>query len=111
MNNKNQLGTIIQIWYDDKLINTFIATKIQLGSLLGVKYAFMNVNGQGVLYKYYDTLDELFKSISGSQGIIVLPVSLHNIMEEIGIIREFHLHEEPINFPGIGNRLQIEDTE
>lgn len=80
MNENIRLGLIIQDWYKGSLVGTYIVTLVPLGGRSGSKYALVNVNGDGLVNGYFNSLDELEKMISQEQSWKVFNIDLEKLI-------------------------------
>jgi len=80
MNENIRLGSIVQDWHEGSLVGTYTVTLVPLGSMLGSKYALVNVNGDGLVNGYFNSLDELEKMISQEQSWKVFNIDLEKLI-------------------------------
>jgi len=80
MNENIRLGSIIQDWHEDSLVGTYVVTLVPLGGMTGSKYALVNVNGDGLVNGYFNSLDELEKMISQEQSWKVFNIDLEKLI-------------------------------
>jgi len=80
MNENIRLGSIIQDWHEGSLVGTYNVTLVPLGGMLGSKYALVNVNGDGLVNGYFNSLDELEEMISEEQSWKVFNIDLEKLI-------------------------------
>ncbi|MFY4674973.1 hypothetical protein [Bacillus anthracis] len=59
MGNTIRVGTIIQIFSNEKLTGIYIVSKLSIGNLIQDKYALIGTNGQHYLNMYFSSLEDL----------------------------------------------------
>lgn len=59
MENKLRVGTIIQIFSNEKLTGIYIVSKLSIDNLIQDKYALIGTNGQHYLNMYFNSLEDL----------------------------------------------------
>lgn len=59
MGNTIRVGTIIQIFSNEKLTGIYIVSKLSIGNLIQDKYALIGTNGQHYLNMYFNSLEDL----------------------------------------------------
>lgn len=82
MNENICLGSVIQDWYKGSLIGTYKVTLIPLGSMLGNKYALVNIDGSGLANGYFNSLEELKERISREKSWRIFNIDLELLINQ-----------------------------
>ncbi len=89
MNENIRLGSIIQDWHEGSLVGTYKVTLVPLGSMLGNKYALVNIDGNGLANGYFNSLEELKERISKEKSWRVFNIDLELLItQHIAQIKE-----------------------
>ncbi|MEC1714732.1 hypothetical protein [Schinkia azotoformans] len=66
-----KIGNIVEDRMNGELLGRYLVAKLNLGSMIGNKFALISLTGTGVANGYHDSLEELEKAaFSGSMVVV-----------------------------------------